>query len=155
MRFLHLLLTFAACLWSSQASELIIQPASGYFVCPQPGLACRIVGCQDGTCSIINNGYTESIVDGATIYTATDADANLSVNSGGDGSQVICPESCQCQAIVENVGCNRMYSEEPPVPAKEVSSQAAPEEDIDPELVRYNVWDGITALEERENTQVG
>lgn len=85
---------------------MVVQPADGYFVCPEAGLICEVEGCQDGGCSIINNGFAESFVDDQVVYTALDANAALSISASGKTSQVICQDSCACQPIVRDLGCN-------------------------------------------------
>lgn len=84
-------------------------PADGYFVCPEPGMVCTVVGCTKGDdCSMINNGFEASpheSIDGWDVYVAKEANADLSIAFASDATEISCDSACQCQSIVAGVGC--------------------------------------------------
>ncbi|CAB9521400.1 expressed unknown protein [Seminavis robusta] len=94
-----------------QPVEAIYRPADGFYICPQPGNVCNVVGCDKGICSIINNGFDESTVDGRVVYTSRSPNADLSIAGGDDTTAIRCESSCTCQEIFRGVGCNVPGSE--------------------------------------------
>ena len=86
-----------------QATNIYFQPASGFYVCPEKGMVCNIVGCGH-SCSILSNGFEVSTVGDKTVYTSTQANSDISI-TGGDESGIDCDVSCECQPITQGVGC--------------------------------------------------
>ena len=93
----------------SQAMDIIYEPATGYYRCPATGMICNIIGCGNGSCSIISNGFDISIVGNRTVYTSTSDDADISI-TGGEGTAIACDISCECQSIISDKGCNQPIS---------------------------------------------
>lgn len=88
-----------------QATNISYQPAAGYFQCPEEGMVCNVVGCND--CSILSNGFDVATVGEITVYTSTGANSAISITAGDSASSAInCDISCECQEIVPGIGCN-------------------------------------------------
>lgn len=121
-----------ASLTSAQTTtvQITYQPAIGFFLCPEEGMVCNVEGCGGESCSIIANDYSKSIVDGKTVYTATAAEASLTI-SGGDGSIISCDSSCECQDLIGNGdGCNLPIGEkEDPLEGGIVNEEEQEEEE--------------------------
>ena len=85
-------------------------PADGFFVCPEPGMICNVVGCTQGDdCSIINNGFDASpheSIDGWGVYVAKHANADLSIAFANDATEISCDSACECQSIIAGIGCS-------------------------------------------------
>ena len=98
-----------AVLTSISMAAITYSPADGFFVCPESGMSCTVVGCiRENDCSIINNDFVvsphESIEDGE-IYVAQQAKADVSIAFATDSTEIVCDDACECQSIVAGVGC--------------------------------------------------
>ena len=106
---LFLLLVPCLALLDQALGATTYSPADGYFVCPEPGMICTVVGCTEGDdCSIINNGFDASpheSIDGWDVYVAKDLNADLSIAFANNATEISCDSTCQCQSIVAGVGC--------------------------------------------------
>jgi len=102
------------------------QPASGFYVCPEPGMICNVINSQpkeDGdnnsVISVISNGFSKTRINNIDVFTSTRAKADLSI-TGGMRSMIDCHQACECQSITRNDGCSI------PPPSDEKNAAADP-----------------------------
>lgn len=86
----------------------VYRPASGFFVCPSVGMVCKVLGCGNGDCSIISNGFQENAISqGGIVLTSVMPGADLSVLvDEGSNAVTQCDIGCACQSILDAVECS-------------------------------------------------